>query len=164
MIEAPTPVVIGGVTFLCPSMPFYCLERAWPHIQRLSRMGQLNQALAAAQMQTRMASTPEEHTAATTAVEAAHQQIAAENADFVGQTREAIEVIVAALALDPQPPSYETLSRQVRADELVGIHVACAALMDGSGLMRATTNAPGEGLATIQAGSAPLNGAGSLPN
>jgi hypothetical protein len=160
MLDDPIPVIIGGTTLLCPPMPFYCLERAWPHIQRLGRMGQLNQTLLSAQARLQTALGAEEQAAAEANVAAAQALIDREQADFVGQTREAIHIIAAALALDTPAPSYETLSRQVRPNEIVGIHRACAELMDGSGLQRAL---PGEALATSQV-MPPLNGAGSSLN
>lgn len=161
MLDDPTPVIIGGTTFLCPPMPFYCLERAWPHIQRLGRMGAINQTLLAAQMAVRNAMTQEQQEAANASLVAAETLVEREGADFVGQTREAIHIIAAALALDTPPPSYETLSRQVQPTELVGVHTACTALMEGSGLQR---RAPGEIAATSHMMPPQLNGAGSSLN
>jgi hypothetical protein len=163
MLEDPIAVVIGGKTWLCPPMSFYCLERAWPHIRRLSVMGGYNQALAAAQLQVKMAATPAEHDSATQNVATALALIEAEDADFVGQTRVTLHVIVAALALETPPPSYDQLARMLQPDEIGGIHIACAALMDGSGLMRGGT-APGEPPATSRTMPAHLNGTGSSPN
>lgn len=159
MTEEPIAVVIGGTTYLCPPMPFYCLERAWPHVQRLGRMGQLNQTLMSAQAQLRNAMSPAEQAAAEANVAAATALIEREQADFVGQTREAIHVIAAALALDDPPPTYEALSRQVRPGEIVGVHRACAELLDSSGLQRSS----GEVVATSNM-MPPLNGAGSSLN
>jgi hypothetical protein len=161
MMEGPVPVVIGGMTYVCPPMPFYCLERAWPHIQNMSRMGALNRALAAAQLRQRNAQSDEEIASATRAVAVAEALVARENADFIAMTHTALEVIVAALALDPNAPTYDTLSKQMRPTEIAGVHEACTALMDASGLT--STLAPGERLATGQA-PVHLNGAGSSPN
>ena len=161
MLEDPITVIIGGVTYLCPPMPFYCLERAWPHIQKMGRMGAANQALAAAQLQVRMAGTQGEHDAATQAVASASALVEAEDADFIGQTREALHVVVAALALDANPPSYETLSRRLLPGELAGVHIACTELMDSSGLVKVSVL--GEAVATSQPAGL-LNGSGSSPN
>lgn len=160
MIEDPIPVVIGGVTFLCPPMPFYCLERAWPHIQAMGRMGQATQALAAAQLQVRTAVTAADHDSATANEATAQQHIAAIGGDFIGQTREAIAIIAISLALDSNPPSYDDLAKRVRQSELAGVHIACALLMDGSGL---TKQAAGEAQATPQMMPS-LNGTGTSPN
>jgi hypothetical protein len=161
MLEDPIPVIIGGTTLLCPPMPFYCLERAWPHIQRLGRMGALTEMLQSAQSRLSRAANPEEHAAAEATLTAAQTLIEREGADFVGQTREAIHIIAAALALESPAPSYDSLSRLVKPDEFVGIHRACSDLMDSSGLTRA---APGEVGATARMMPAQLNGAGSSLN
>jgi hypothetical protein len=163
-MQQPTLVVIGGVTYVCPPMPFYCLERAWPHIQRMSRLGALSQALAAAQLQVRNAITAEEHTTATDNLVTAQALVEQEGADFIGQTREAIKVIVAALALDTPPPSYEQFAKQVQPSEFAGIHVACTQLMNLSGLVSSEAGDPqGEASATGHV-PAHLNGTGSSPN
>jgi hypothetical protein len=159
--ESPIPVVIGGVTYLCPQMPFYCLERAWPHIQKLSRLGAANQVLAAAQLQVRNAVGAEDHQRATENLATALMMIEQEGADYVGQTRVALSIIVAALALDTPPPSYDSLSKLMRGDEIGGIHAAVTALMETSGLVRSADPA-GEAVATPMPPR--LNGAGSSPN
>lgn len=161
MLETPVPVVIGGKTWLCPPMPFYCLERAWPFIQAMGEKGKATQALAAAQLQVRMASSPIEHDQATANVSAATEIIAQTAADFIGQTKDALEIVVAALALDTTPPSYTDLAKMLRPGEIQGLHLAIAELLEISGLK---VSAAGEALATIREPEAPLNGVGSSLN
>lgn len=161
MLENPVPVTIGGTTWLCPQMPFFCLERAWPHIQAMGHKGKATQALAQAELQARMAISPLEHEKATANVAIAMQVVEQSSADFVGQTRDALEIIVAALALDSNAPSYLDLAKVLRPDEIQGVHLAVADLMEQSGLKVART---GEALATIQEMPDRLNGVGSSLN
>ena len=156
MIEDPINVVIGGENYLCPPMSFYCLERAWPHIQRLGRMAVLNQAVQQAQRALGNATSDAEAASAQAALDAA--QARAEGADFIGQTHAALEVIVAALSLRQPPPTLEALAKRLRPEEFAGIHQACTLLMDASGLVGRTP--PGESAAMSQT-PVPLNGTGS---
>jgi hypothetical protein len=149
MSEDATPVVIGGQRYLVPPMSFYCLKRAWPHIRRLSELGAFTQAAAAAELQVKMAVTQEQHEAATQNLATAMAIVEREDADFVGQTDVALHIIVAALALESPPPSYDALSRVLQPDEIGGVHIACAALMDGSGLVQSGARA-GEALAAAR--------------
>lgn len=149
MSEDATPVVIGGTTYLCPPMSFYCLKRAWPHIRRLSQLGAYTRALAAAELQVKMAGTPDEHQAATLNLASAMAIVEQEEADFVGQTDATLRVVVAALSLEVPPPGYDDLSRALQADEIGGLHIACAAIMDGSGLVQSGARA-GEALAAAR--------------
>lgn len=152
MIETPIEVVIGGKRLLCPPMPFYCLERAWPHIKRMGEMATANQALATAQLQVRSAVTAQDHEDATRAVQTAESLVGQLDGDLIGQTKEALHIIVAALSLETPAPTYDELSRTMRADEIQGVHLACSLLMDSSGLIvRNDTPALGEALAAKQA-------------
>lgn len=163
MLEDPIDIVIGGKTWHCPPMPFYCLERAWPHIQRLAEMNAVNEAIGRAQMQVRQAETAEQHEAATQALSVAVRLVQQEGSDIVGQTREALKVIVAALALQSEPPSYEDLSRAMRPAELHGIHAACSQLLATSGLAQGEPSS-GEALAMRPPMPGHLNGAASSLN
>lgn len=122
MSRDAVPVTLGGVTYLCPPMPFFCLERAWPHIQAMAKP----------------------------------------DADFVVQTRSALSIIAASLLLDDNPPSYDDLARRMMGTEIGGMHAACTALLDVSGLGKKDDDA-GEAFAT---GPTPShrNGIDSSPN
>lgn len=161
MLENPIPVTIGDKVWLCPPMPFYCLERAWPFITAMGEKGKAMQRLAAAQLQVRMAVSASEHDEATANVIAATEIIEQSGADFIGQTKDALEIIVSALALDATPPSYIDLAKLLRPSEIQGVHLAVAELLEVSGLK---VSVAGEALATIQEPAAPLNGVGSSLN
>jgi hypothetical protein len=120
MSSEQVPVTIGGVTYLLAPMPFFCLERAWPHIQEMAGL----------------------------------------QGDFVAQTRAALGIIAAALALDDNPPSADDLARHLKGSEIVAMHEACTALLSVSGLNGAAP--AGEASATSPAGH--LNGLGSSLN
>jgi hypothetical protein len=166
MIEDPISVVIGGEDYLCPPMSFYCLERAWPHIQRLSRMATLNQVVQQAQRRLAAAEAGDglasaSAVAAQAALDDAQATVEKAGGDFIGQTHEALAVIAAALSLRTPAPSLEDLAKRLRADEITGIHEACTLLMNSSGLIGRST--PGESAAMSRT-PALLNGTGSSPN
>jgi hypothetical protein len=161
VIEDPVEVVIGGKTWRCPPMPFYCLERAWPHIGKLARMNTLTQTLARAELRVRQAETVDQHDEASQALAATMQLIDAEGAGFVGHVREALHIIVAALSLDPEKPTYEQLAQVMTGAEMYGVERACAQLIELSGL---GANAPGEDQAMMQPMPVQLNGAASSLN
>lgn len=163
MIETIVTVSIGGHAYHCAPMPFYCLERAWPHIQRMGAIGDANQALTAAKLQVELAATDDEKAAAARALAEAEARVGAIGGDMIGQTRVALEIIVAALALEVPAPSYEDLAKRMRADEMFGVHSAVSALMTTSGLTANAEAPPGEGSATAQMPPR-LNGAGSSPS
>jgi hypothetical protein len=162
MIEDPIAVTIGGEEYLCPPMSFYCLERAWPHIQRLGRMGALNQAVQQAQLRLSAAGDdPAALIAAQQVLDAATAAVESAGADFISQTHAALDVIVASLALTKPPPTHDFLAQRLRPSEFAGIHQACTLLMDTSGLIGRAP--PGESAATSLTPPL-LNGTVSSPN
>lgn len=137
-------VTIGGVAYALPPMSFYCLRRAWPHIQRLGAMGALNQAVINARMVAANAISLADSSDAAAVYDAAVARVAAEGADFVGQTATALEVIAAALSLATPAPSAEALSKALRPSEFSGLHEACQMLLLTSGLQEGEVTATGQ--------------------
>jgi DNA-binding XRE family transcriptional regulator len=165
MSERPVLVSIGGTVFTCPPMPFYCLELAWPHIRTLGRMGSASQSLMAAQIQVSHAITTQEHQTASENLEIAMKIVEDLGADIIGQTHTALNIIAAALALDPNPPSQVDLAKVLRPDEISGVHIAVAELLDVSGLVtRGGTTTVGESVATMAGLTPSLNGAATSLN
>lgn len=160
MREDPIAVTIGGVTHQCPPMPFFCLEKAWPHIQDLGRMGAANQALAAAQMRVRQAESKEQHEEASAAVRAAQALVDAIEGDLIGQTRATLKIVTAALSLSEPAPSYDSLARTLKPGEIEGLHLACGQLLEVSGLKGGTM---GEATATDRTAPSPT-GADTSPS
>jgi hypothetical protein len=160
--DTPISVVIGGKTLLCPPMPFYCLERAWPHIRTMSRLGAAAKALHTAELQVRSAITSKEHESATANYDTAFKIVDDLGADIVGQTGEALHILAAALSLDTNPPTQQDLAKALRPSEIGAVHLAVAELMDASGLVsKGETTTLGEALAT-KAGPTPNGALSSL--
>lgn len=163
MADSPIAVVIGGMTLLCPQMPFYCLERAWPHIRAMGKLGNAQRLLKDAELQVRAAITTQEHQSATENFEIASKVVEEMGADIIGQTRVALNIIACALALDNNPPSYDDLAKQMQPHEIPGVHLAVTELMNASGLMKDGDRlSVGEALAAKTGQS--LNGASSSLN
>jgi hypothetical protein len=136
-------VVIGGETLRVPPMTFFCLRKAWPHVMRMIRMGPVSQAADKATLALDAArrADPPEDPAVLASLEAAQIEAMAKaeeaGADFMGQTTEALNVVVAALALTPNPPAFEDLSKRLRYDECAGVQVAFSRLLAVSGFTSA---------------------------
>jgi hypothetical protein len=135
-------VTIGGAVLTVPPMSFYVLRRAWPHIRRIAQMSRLSGKLIDVTRRLEAAKAadppePEEHLRALQDEQAtAMQEVDTKGADFVSQTDEALHVIAEALAAaDPPGGSYDALSRRMRPDEMVGLHVAFNKLLEVSGLL-----------------------------
>jgi hypothetical protein len=139
-------VVVGGTTYQVPPMTFYVLKRAWPHVMRLIRMAPFSIAVGHTTERLIGATRngdPESVIAELTARQGlAVQQAEDAGADFIAQTDEALQTVAAALALTPDPPSFDTLSKALRPDEFQGVHAAFHKLLAASGF------GPGETMAT----------------
>jgi hypothetical protein len=163
VMESPITVVIGGKTLLCPPMPFYCLERAWPHIRTMGRLGNASHLMKDAELQVRAAITTQEHQSATENLETAAKVVEDMGADIIGQTRVALQIIACALALDSNPPSYDDLAKLMQPHEIAGVHLAVTELMNASGLMT-EGNRPSVGEALAAKTGQSLNGSSSSLN
>jgi hypothetical protein len=155
--DDPVVVRIGGADYVVPPMPFYALKRAWPHIQHLSELGQLMQAVVVARAYLNVAEDAERPARQAT-YDAAMGKAVAAGADFVGQTDAALAIIAAALSLTHPELNAEDLSKLLKPEEYSGLHGAVKTLLSTSGL------ATGELTATSPIPAATSTGTDTSPN